>query len=62
MIDPDHRTAPIRTFAEIGRILGITKNSVKDTHDRAIAKLRKALEDDFTNRKTRDERAEMNEG
>lgn len=62
MIDRDPLTAPVRTFAEIGRRLGISKTAAMETHDRAIAKLRAALEQDFAERKARDERAEMNEG
>ena len=62
MIDPDHRTAPIRTSAEIGRILGISKNAVLEHHQKAIAKLRKALEEDLDARRKRDEMAEHNEG
>jgi hypothetical protein len=45
--DRDPLTAPIRSCHEVGRILGISKN---------------ALEQDFAERKDRDERAELNEG
>ncbi len=62
MTDRDPLTAPIRSCHEVGRILGISKNAVIQTEKRALAKLRAALEQDFTERKARDERAELNEG
>jgi hypothetical protein len=62
LTDRDPLTAPIRSCHEVGRILGISKNAVIDGEKRALAKLRAALEKDFTERKARDERAEMNEG
>ena len=58
----DPLTAPIRSFAQIARITGITKESAQEAHDRALAKIRAALEKDFTDRKRRDEQAELNEG
>jgi DNA-directed RNA polymerase sigma subunit (sigma70/sigma32) len=60
--DRDPLTAPIRSCHEVGRILGISKNAVIQTEKRALAKIRAALEQDFAERKARDERAEMNEG
>ena len=62
MTDRDPLTAPIRSCYEVGRILGISKNAVIDGEKRAFAKIRAALEQDFTERKARDERAQMNEG
>ncbi len=62
MTDRDPLTAPIRSCHEVGRILGISKNAVIQTEKRALAKIRAALEQDFAERKARDERAEMNEG
>jgi DNA-directed RNA polymerase sigma subunit (sigma70/sigma32) len=60
--DRDPLTAPIRSCREVGRILGISKNAVIQTEKRALAKLRVLLEEDFAERKDRDERAELNEG
>lgn len=62
MTNHDPLTAPIRSFSQIARITGITKESAQEAHDRALAKIRAALEKDFTDRKRRDEQAEINEG
>lgn len=62
MNDYDHRTAPIRSCREVGRILRISKNSVIEGEKRALAKIRAALEKDFTDRKQRDELAQIDEG
>lgn len=62
MTNHDPLTAPVLTFDQIARITGISKEAVKEAHDRGLAKFRAAWEKDFTDRKRRDEQAEINEG
>jgi hypothetical protein len=58
----DPLTDPIRTARQVAEITRLSKTAVLAIEKRALAKIRAALEKDFTDRKRRDELAQIDEG